>query len=164
MLHDLSSFLSYWRNARARTVRVLDVLPPSELEWTYAPGRFSFGDLFRHLAGIERYMYAENVLLRPSTYPGHSSRLAEGVDEVRSYLVRCHEESLAIFGGLGDADLEASCSTPAGTPIAVWKWLRAMVEHEAHHRGQLYLMATMRGLRVSPLFGLTEEEVLARSS
>ncbi len=31
-----------------------------------------------------------------------------------------------------------------------------MVEHEAHHRGQLHLMAGMRGLDVPPLYGLTE--------
>ena len=34
-----------------------------------------------------------------------------------------------------------------------------MVEHEAHHRGQLYLMLGMRGLATPPLYGLTEEQV-----
>ena len=47
--------------------------------------------------------------------------------------------------------------------MATWKWLRAMAEHEAHHRGQLYLMASLRGRSVAPLFGLTEEEVARRS-
>ncbi len=164
MLHDLASFLDYWRNARRRTLRVLDVLPPPDLEWTHAPGKFTFGDLFRHLAGIERFMYAENVRQRPSAYPGHSAALASGMAAVRAYIERCHEESLAIFASLTEADLEAKCLTPAGSSITVWKWLRAMVEHEAHHRGQLYLMAGMRGLRVPPLFGLTEEQVAAKSS
>ncbi|MBZ5538640.1 MAG: DinB family protein [Acidobacteriia bacterium] len=164
MLQDILSFTEYWRNARRRTLRVLDALPPSDLEWTYAPNRFTFGDLFRHLGGIERFMYAENVMHRPSTYPGHSASLAQGLDAVRAYVGRCHTEALEIFAGLSDADLQSKCHTPAGTPIAIWKWLRAMVEHEAHHRGQLYLMASMRGLRMVPLFGLTEEEVVARSS
>ncbi len=164
MLHDVPSFVDYWRNARRRTLRVLDVLPPADLEWTYAPGKFSFGDLFRHLAAIERFMYAENVRGRPSAYPGHAAALASGMDGVRAYLERCHSESLAIFAELTDADLHAKCTTPGGATITVWKWLRAMVEHEAHHRGQLYLMASMRGIRVPPIFGLTEEEVAARSS
>ena len=59
--------------------------------------------------------------------------------------------------------LAGKCLTPAGTPITTWKWLRAMVEHEAHHRGQLYLMLNLLGVRTPPLYGLTEEEVLARS-
>jgi uncharacterized damage-inducible protein DinB len=159
-----ASFADYWVNARKRTTRVLDRLPEAELEWTHAPGRFTFGDLFRHLAGIERWMYAENVAGRPSRYPGHGPALAAGLEAVRAYVDWCHTESLAIFRGLSDTDLAAHCTTPAGRPITVWKWLRSMTEHEAHHRGQLYLMASMRGISIPPLYGLTEEEVLAKSS
>jgi len=164
MIQDVPTFLSYWRNARGRTVRVLAALEPDDLEWAPVPGAFSFGDLFRHLAGLERFMYAENVQRRGSSYPGHGLELASGLEGVRAYLERCHAESLAIFGSLREDDLLAPCQTPAGAPLAVWKWLRAMVEHEAHHRGQLYLMASQRGRHVAPLFGLTEEEVTARST
>ena len=38
-----------------------------------------------------------------------------------------------------------------------------MFEHESHHRGQLYLMISLRGVKTPPLYGLTEEEVVARS-
>lgn len=164
MIESAASFVDYWRNARSRTTRVLDVLPEEELEWSYAPGRFTFGDLLRHLASIERFMYAENVSGRASRYPGHAPSLAEGIAGVREYIDRCHRESLEIFGGLSDAQLHTRCTTPAGATITIWKWLRAMAEHEAHHRGQLYLMASMRGIRVPPLYGLTEEEVLAQST
>ena len=157
------SFVEYWRNARLRTFRVLDHLPEAELEWSYAPSRFTFGDLLRHLAGIERYMYGENVMQRPSSYPGHAVDLAAGVDAVREYMSRCHTEAVAIFSALTPEQLEAKCLTPAGKPITVWKWLRAMVEHEAHHRGQLHLMASMRGISLPPLYGLTEEQVFAAS-
>lgn len=163
MIEDATSFTEYWTKARARTIRVLDHLPERELEWSHAPGRFTFGDLLRHLAGIERFMYAENALGRPSRYPGHSASLAAGLSGVRGYMERCHSESLAMFRGLSEADLQRKCVTPAGSPITTWKWLRSMVEHEAHHRGQLYLMASMQGLSIPPLYGLTEEEVVERS-
>ena len=58
----------------------------------------------------------------------------------------------------GRASLEAMA-----TSITTWKWLRAMCEHEAHHRGQLYLMLNMLEVPTPPLFGLTSEEVVARS-
>ena len=163
MFLDGPSFVDYWRNARARTLRVLDVLPPADLEWTHTPGKYTFGDIFRHLPGIERYMYGETVRHRPSAYPGHSAELARGPDEIRAWMDRCHAESLEIFGALTPEDLKSKCRTPPGTPITVWKWLRAMVEHEAHHRGQLYLMAGMRGISIPPLYGLTEEEVVELS-
>jgi uncharacterized damage-inducible protein DinB len=163
MFESISSFTAGWSNARERTIRVLERLPESELEWSYAPGRFTFGDLFRHLAGIERFMFAENVSGGLSRYPGHAISLATRLPGIRSYMEQCHREALVIFCGLSESQLQGKCLTPAGTPITVWKWLRAMLEHEAHHRGQLYLMASMRGIAIPSLYGLTEEEVLTRS-
>lgn len=105
-------------------------------------------------------MWAETVAGRPSSYPGHGAELAAGLEGVRTYLERCHAEAMTIFGGLSDADLLAPCENPSGAEVATWKWLRAMAEHEAHHRGQLYLMASLRGRTVAPLFGLTEEQLV----
>ena len=81
-----------------------------------------------------------------------------GPADVRAYVERCHREAMAVFATLTDVDLQRRCTTPAGASMPIWKWLRAMVEHEAHHRGQLYMMASMRGLVIPPLYGLTEEE------
>jgi uncharacterized damage-inducible protein DinB len=75
-----------------------------------------------------------------------------------------HEESKELFASLDEQTLAGKCMTPAGTPITTWKWLRAMFEHEAHHRGQIYMMLALRGVKTPPLYGLTEEEVVARSS
>jgi uncharacterized damage-inducible protein DinB len=38
-----------------------------------------------------------------------------------------------------------------------------MFEHEAHHRGQIYLMLALRGVSTPPLFGLTSEQVASAS-
>ena len=159
----IAPFLDYWRGFRGRTRRVALVIPPERLEWSLAPGKWTFGDLVRHLAGIERDMYAENVHGRPSRYAGHGRELADGYDAVLAFYDRLHEESLAIFRALDAEALGRKCLTPAGTPITTWKWLRAMVEHEAHHRGQIYLMLALRGVPTPPLYGLTSEEVRARS-
>ncbi len=163
MLLDTRSFVEYWRSFRARTIRILDLIPVEDLEWTYAPGKYTLGDIFRHLAGIERYMYGETVRHRPSAYPGHFAALASGPADIRVYMERCHAEALEIFAALTLEDLTSKCVTPAGAPITVWKWLRAMVEHEAHHRGQLYVMAGMRGISLPSLYGLTEEQVVSLS-
>ena len=163
-IRSIRQFLEYWDGLRGRTRRVVDCIPPDRIEWTCRPGAFTFGDLVRHLATIERYMYAETVSGRPSRYPGCGRELADGYDAVVTYFDRLDLEAREIIGALSDADLQRKCLTPAGVAITSWKWLRAMAEHEAHHRGQVYLMLNMLEVPTPPLFGLTSEEVRARSA
>ena len=160
---DSAGFLDYWNNIRARTKRVIACIPPDRFEWTCREDGWTFADIIRHLGALERWMFAENALRRPSRYAGCGRELADGPDEVLAYLDRMHEESVALIGSLSPEDLREHCVTPAGVRITVWKWLRAMVEHEVHHRGQIYLMLGMLGVATPPLYGLTSEEVRERS-
>lgn len=162
-IKTIEPFLDYYEKIRARTLRVSGFIPPDKIDWTYREGKFTFGDLLRHLAAIERYMFAENAQLKPSRYPGHGKELADGYAEALAFMNRLHAESMEIFRGLSDEDLQRKCLTPNGTPITVWKWLRAMTEHEIHHRGQIYLYLSLLGIETPPLYGLTSEEVLERS-
>jgi uncharacterized damage-inducible protein DinB len=157
------SFLRYFENIHGRTRRVIACIPADRLEWRPQPGMFSFGDLVRHLAAIERWMFAENAQCRPSRYPGHGTDLADGHSATLAYFDRMHEEAMSIFRGLTPEDLVRPCTTPGGAAMPVWKWLRAMVEHEVHHRGQIYLMLRLLDVATPPLYGLTSEEVQARS-
>ena len=162
-IRSVSAFLEYYGRIRERTDRVVALIPRERIDWTYQQGKFTFGDLVRHLTGIERYMFAENAHLRPSRYPGHERTLADGYDAVMAYYRRLRAESIERFGALTDEDLQRQCITPGGASLPVWKWLRAMVEHEIHHRGQIYLYLGMLGIETPPLYGLTSEQVYERS-
>lgn len=163
-IRTIGPFLEYWQSVRKRTKRVAACIPDDKLDWTYSPGKFTFGDIIRHLATIERYMYAETVQGKPSIYPGYDESLQQNRETPIDFMDRLDNESMAIFSRLTDEDLTRKCITPAGSSITVWKWLRAMVEHEAHHRGQIYMMLSMLGISTPPLYGLTEEEVRAKSA
>ena len=162
-IRGIGAFLGYWDGIRSRTRRVVDRIPDERFDWSPRDGAWSFADLLRHLASIERWMFTENAFRRPSRYPGCGPELADGPAAVRGYMDRLHRESLELLATLGPDDLEARCVTPAGSEITVWKWLRAMVEHEVHHRGQIYLMLGQLGVATPPLYGLTAEEVAERS-
>jgi uncharacterized damage-inducible protein DinB len=163
-IQTTQQFLHYFNNVRERTMRVARCIPPDKLDWSYAPGKFTLGDLLRHLAVIERDMYAENMQGKPSRYTSHGKELADGYENVLAFMERLHQESMDIFSKLTDADLQTKCKTPAGADITKWKWLRLMTEHEIHHRGQIYLYLSMLGVPTPPLYGLTSEEVRARSA
>jgi uncharacterized damage-inducible protein DinB len=162
-IRTIQPFLHYFGNVRERTMRVARCIPPDKIEWTYASGKFTLGDLLRHLAVAERYMWAENVQCQPSRYTTHGKELADGYENVMALVERLHTESMEIFARLTDEDLQSKCKTPDNAPITAWKWLRLMPEHEIHHRGQIYLYLAMLGVKTPPLYGLTSEEVRARS-
>jgi uncharacterized damage-inducible protein DinB len=114
------------------------------------------------MAAMERYMFAENVAGRKSTYNGCGKDLA-GDGETIKFFIEKHEESTEIFSNLKDEDLQKKCFTPSGTPIAIAKWLRAMIEHEIHHRGEIYIYLNMLDITTPPMFGQTSEEVIMLS-
>jgi len=90
--------------------------------------------------------------------------LADGLQAVLSYYDALHSEARALFATLTPAQWTGRVVTPAGASITTWKWLRAMVEHEAHHRGQLYFTLGLLGVATPPIFGLSEPELLAQSA
>jgi uncharacterized damage-inducible protein DinB len=162
-IQDLSVFLDYFHKIHQRTMRVAHCIPPDKIDWTYREGQFTLGDLVRHIATINRYMYAETVSERPSRYAGCGKDLADGYEQVLEFAERLHRESVEIFSLLTPEQLNGKCTTLDGAPITTWKWLRAMVEHEVHHRGQIYLYLSMLGVPTPPLYGLTSEQVRERS-
>ena len=49
-MYDLPTFLDYWESVRKRTKRVAACIPEDKMEWAPAAGRWSCGDILRHLA------------------------------------------------------------------------------------------------------------------
>lgn len=160
---EIGPFLRHFESVRRRTRAVAASVPEEHLEWRPAVDRFSPGDLIRHIAAAERWMWAENAQLRPSRYPGHGPDIASGKEAVLDYMDRTHAETVEILGRLTPEQLELRCETVGGIEMRVWKWLRLMVEHEIHHRGQLYELLGQLGVEAPPLYGLTEPQVKERS-
>jgi uncharacterized damage-inducible protein DinB len=155
--------LDYLHKVHHRTTRVAECIPPDKLEWSFREGKFTLGDLVRHIAAIERYMFAETIQGQPSRYAGCGRDLADGYEAVMTFRETLHTQTVEILTRLGDQGLIGKCATPEGTKITIWKWLRLMTEHEIHHRGQIYLYLAMLEIPTPPLYGLTSEEVRERS-
>jgi uncharacterized damage-inducible protein DinB len=162
-IQDLDIFLEYLGKVHQRTVRVVRCIPADKLEWSFREGKFTLGDLVRHMTATERYMFVEVIQGKASRYTGCGEELARGLEEVLAFQERMHRESIDIISRLSAEDLNRKCATPDGASITVWKWLRAMVEHEIHHRGQIYTYLAMLDVPTPPLYGLTSEQVIERS-
>ena len=161
-IRDTKIFLDYFNQIHRQTVRVVRCIPPDKVDWSFRSGRFTLGDLARHIAAANRYLFAEVAQGKPSSYSGCGRHLAPGLDEILAFSETLHQQSVDIVSQL--RDLNAKCVTPEGAAISTWKWVRAMVEHEAHHRGQIYIYLAMLEVPTPPLYGLTSEQVIERST
>lgn len=156
---NAESFLKYHSSIRRRTKRVISHIPPEKIEWRPKEGRYSFGDQIRHIAATERFMFIETVQKKPSLYKGCGPALASGFERVITFMDELHQESLDIISKLSPTAFQSTCLTPANTELAVWKWLRAMIEHEIHHRSQIYVYLGLLDIKVPQLYGLSAEEL-----
>jgi uncharacterized damage-inducible protein DinB len=159
MHHTPSDFSHYWRRVRGRTLELAKYVPDDRVDWSPGPGAMTIGDSLRHLAVTERWLFVEVARGGQCAYVSHGPELGRSLLDIVGLLSRLHAESVAIIEALNADDWQRSIVAPGGATLPAWKWLRAMVEHEAHHRGQLYLMLRLSGTSTPPIFGLTSEQV-----
>ncbi len=162
-IQSTAAFLDYYEKQREATKRVIAVIPPDQLDWTYAPGKFTIGDLVRHIAGIERFVFAEVALGNPPCYTGCGKNLADGYDGVVAWFDELHRQSIARFQLLTDADMGRTIRSLDGRDVQRGHFLRAMFVHEIHHRGALCIYLNMIGVTTPPIIGLMEAQVIQLS-
>ena len=96
-MFDLEEFLNHFAKVRQRTRRVAECIPADRVEWAYKPGAFTLGDLVRHIAVTERYIWAETVHRHRSRYKTHGRELADGRDAILAFMkMAATEDSPAI--------------------------------------------------------------------
>jgi len=162
-IRDPSEFLNYFNKVHQRTMNVARSIPPDRVDWQFRKDKFSLGDLVRHIAATNRYIFVEVAQGQPSRYAGCGQDLAATYDEVIQYAERLYQEDVEILSRFSQEDFNRKCMTPGGASIAAWKWLRSMIEHEVHHRGQIYTYLALLEVSTPPLYGLTSEQVRERS-
>lgn len=156
---SVKSFIDYYKKIRERTLRLIEVVPHEHLDFSYKPGKFTIADQIRHIAAIERYMYGETISGRKSAYQGCGKELGDGYENIMAFFNEMHRQTIEIITGLSDEDLNRKCLTPPGNEITIWKWLRAMIEHEIHHRGELYIYLNLLDIKTPQIYGFSAEEV-----
>lgn len=163
-IRGVGEFLNYFNKVHQRTMNVVSAIPRDKVDWQFREGKFTLGDLARHIAAANRYIFVEVARGRPSAYNGCGKDLAASYEEIVEFAERLHRENVEILSGFSEAELNRKCVTPDGVSITSWKWLRSMIEHEVHHRGQIYTYLALLDVPTPALYGMTSEQVQARSA
>lgn len=118
-------------------------------KWIPGGGKRSISDTLRHVAYVEHYII-EKVILdeSPKTYlPGSlfPSEDYPTYDAVMELMHKVHEKTISTYEKLTPADLKKEI--PAfRRMLTIERLLWSIVQEEAHHRGQIYMMLRMQDI------------------
>ena len=85
-IQDLGEFLNYFNKVHERTMKVVRCIPPDKVDWRLREGKFTLGDLVRHIAAANRYIFIEIVQGKPSAYAGCGKQLAPTYGDINRLL------------------------------------------------------------------------------
>lgn len=159
----IASFISYYEKVREGTKRIIHSIPEDKMDWTYKTGKFTIGDLIRHIAAIERNLFAELIQGNQVSYNECGKELAANYSEIITYFNKMHSESMEIFSALKEPDLNRKIKTVNGSETSIANFLRALVVHEIHHRGALCIYLNLLDIKTPPVLGLTAEQIIELS-
>ena len=161
MITSVAAYINYFESVRRRTVNYVQTIPPEHIDWTPGEGRFSCGDLVRHIASAE-LMFVGVAMTGEWHYQDHAptteTRTLEGVI---AYLHTMHTRTMERLATLPDDALAIPQPGPQddSRPIQAWRWLMLMAEHEIHHRSDLASYLTQMGYQPPQIYGLSFEEL-----
>jgi len=116
--------------------------------------------LIRHIASIERNLFAEVVTGNKPNYKGCGKEIAVGYYSVLHYYNEMHRQSVEIFQTVSDESLKQIIKSLDGKDIELSNFLRALIVHEVHHRGAMCIYLNLLGIESPPVIGLKEEHVI----
>ncbi|HMQ29280.1 MAG TPA: DinB family protein [Chloroflexaceae bacterium] len=162
MIDRIDSFIAYFETVRRRTLHYCRAVPSEQIDWAPRPGELSFGDLVRHIAAAEQ-MFVGVAAAGRWAYPGHERERGATHAEAMAHLAAVHADAVAALGALDDEALRDERPALDGRPVAVWRVLMLMVEHEVHHRSQIASHLAELGVAPPQIYGLSLEELMVRS-
>ena len=118
-------------------------------KWVPGGGVRNISDTLRHIAYVEHYII-EKLILDESPkdiLPGSLFPIEDypSYDAVIGLMHKVHDKTIEAYAQLTPADLKTEI--PAfRNMLTIERLLWSIVQEEAHHRGQIYMMLRMQGI------------------
>ena len=144
---NVRELFSHWDEVRTGLLRALDMLTDDQLDFVPREGLWSLGEVARHIANAEegwfRYVIARAYDEWPSAY---SAADYPTVASIKTLLAEVHARTKTYLDTLSLADLDQQIDAPWGEQLSLLWIIWHVVEHEIHHRGEIFLMLGLMGL------------------
>lgn len=142
---DGHELLLHWTEVRNGLYSSLDKFNNNQLDFRPREGLWSVREVAVHIAGTEDGWLRYYTMNRwhdsppnPTDYPT--------IESIKNLLGKTHSVTEAQFSEDMEVKLHQNCDLPWGAKVpmqwAVWH----VLEHEIHHRGEIYLMLGLLGM------------------
>ncbi len=142
---NANQLFDYWSAVRRGLFDALDMLSDEQLNFSPREGLWSLRETVVHIAGTEdgwlrfysQDRWHENIP-QAADYPTVAS--------LKELLNEMHQRTQEQFAHEPDAMMERVCKLPWGGEISLGWVVWHVLEHEIHHRGEVYLMLGLLGI------------------
>jgi uncharacterized damage-inducible protein DinB len=139
----------HWEtDLRPFTLTALRKLTPEQLRWKPAGWHSSAWDLALHMAETEWLWIYRNVLKQDPWEARWNPDRIENLEQLIAYWNQIHKSTLEWLQDTPVTGLNQKFPLPYSEfPAATMNWLvYHVMEHEIHHRGQLFMLMRMQGV------------------
>ena len=145
----VNELLEHWMRHRKVIHDLLDLIGNEHIHYKPWNDAFSLGNLAIHIA-VSSDRFVQGIKNGEFTFTSSSNEF-ETIEGLRNILSEYTEKTKSTFQTLSDADLDQQLDF--NQFIAPGKvWLSSMIDHEIHHKGQLFTYARLIGIEKLPFF------------
>lgn len=155
MYRTINDFIQDWENSCRGTLAVFDAITDEKKGFEIVEGHNSLEWLSWHLTTATAYFMGQvqlslDVELNPSATPETMQEI------INTYKIASEQVVKTVKEKLTDESLSTNVDSH-GRPTPIGALLRAMVDHQTHHRAQMQVLLRQAGLSVPSVMGPTKE-------
>ena len=143
---NAADHFAHWRPVRSDLLQALDMLSDVLLLFVRAPGLWSLGRVGRHIAYALEGWFRHVVTGELEAWPRCPDDDYASVQALKALLKEVHARTESCLETLGGPDLDRAVKTPRGEQLSLRWIIWHVLEHEIHHRGEIFLMLGLMGL------------------
>lgn len=140
----IAEVFSHWEEARGYLLQALDRFSDEELKFTPYPGAWSAGEVACHIAETEEGWTHGGMQRVWQQVPAYYVQDYPTVAALKTLLTQVHERTLEYMHAEPAESLDQRIALSEGETTVRWI-LWHVIEHEIHHRGEIFLMLGMLG-------------------
>ncbi len=143
---NAAELFGHWASVRAGLLEALDQLSDAQLQFTPRPGLWSLGTTARRIASAEEGWFRHHVTRELPEWPDFRDADYRTVAAVHSLLGDVHARSEEFLQSVDAADDGRPVELFWGEMVPLRWCMWHVLEHEIHHRGEIYLMLGKLGM------------------